>query len=117
MEATAIQKKRDSEKEVVTFMISMYCRRMHKSKKGTLCPECQELVNYVKKRVELCPYMATKTFCSACKTHCYKPKMRVKIKEVMRYSGPRLLFYKPWLCMRHIWIQKKSARQKQKEIA
>ncbi len=29
-------------------------------------------------------HMETKTFCSACKTHCYKPQMREAIRQVMR---------------------------------
>ena len=37
--------------------------------------------------------METKTFCSNCKVHCYKPEMRKKIRAVMRFSGPRMIFY------------------------
>lgn len=32
--------------------------------------------------------METKTFCSNCKVHCYKPEMREKIRDVMRFPAP-----------------------------
>ena len=32
----------DREKEVITLMINLYCEKKHKTKKGQLCPECEE---------------------------------------------------------------------------
>lgn len=46
--------------------------------------------------------METKTFCSACKVHSYKPEMREQIRTVMRWSGPRMLFVHPVLAIRHM---------------
>ena len=46
-------------------------------------------------------FMESKSFCSNCMVHCYSPDMRVKIKEVMRYSGPRIMFYHPVMCIQH----------------
>lgn len=57
---------------------------------------------YARQRSSRCPFMETKTFCSNCKVHCYKPEMRQRIKEVMRYSGPRMLFVHPAACIRHL---------------
>ncbi|MFR6299038.1 MAG: nitrous oxide-stimulated promoter family protein [Acutalibacteraceae bacterium] len=37
-------------------------------------------------RLDHCRWGNDKNFCSQCPCHCYKPDMRVKIKEVMRYS-------------------------------
>jgi hypothetical protein len=34
--------------------------------------------------------------------HCYKPAMREKIKNVMRYSGPRVTFRHPILALFHV---------------
>ncbi|WP_099469673.1 nitrous oxide-stimulated promoter family protein [Konateibacter massiliensis] len=95
-----ISDKREQEIAVVGKMIELYCRG-HKHSKDGLCEECQELLSYAKKRVEHCPHMEDKTFCSTCPTHCYSKKMRDKIKEVMRYAGPRLIFYHPVLTVRH----------------
>lgn len=94
-ETKKIQSKREREQYVVSQMIELYCKKQHKSKNGALCKDCQELKDYAWQRSEKCPFMETKTFCSNCKVHCYKPAMREKIREVMRFSGPRMLFFLP----------------------
>ena len=88
-----VQSKREREKETVSLMIAVYCRKKHGGK--TLCPDCAALDAYARQRSDKCPFMETKTFCSNCKVHCYKPDMREKIREVMRFSGPRMIFHHP----------------------
>lgn len=95
------EKKREQEKRVVSEMIVLYCRRKHDSK-GELCPECRTLQDYAFLRSDRCPFMETKTFCSNCRVHCYKPQMREKIREVMRFSGPRMFLYHPVMAIRHV---------------
>ena len=50
--------------------------------------------------------MIEKAFCAMCKTHCYAPTYRERIKEVMRYSGPRMLWIHPIMTIRHILLGK-----------
>jgi hypothetical protein len=107
MNKDKLVKKKEKEKRTVEMMIRLYCTRHHGSKKGVLCEECGSLKAYALSRVEHCPNMATKTFCSKCQTHCYKPEMRERIREVMRYSGPRIITYSPLICIRH-WIVSRS---------
>lgn len=100
---TKIEKKRRKEQRVVHEMIALYCRKNHKDySKGGLCPECQKLSDYAQARSEHCPFMEQKTFCANCKVHCYKPEMREQIRTVMRFSGPRMLFYHPVLALWHL---------------
>lgn len=108
--AKDIQSKREREKYVVSEMIALYCRKKHGSK-GGLCPECMELQNYAKLRSDKCPFMETKTFCSNCRVHCYKKDMREKIREVMRFSGPRMIFTHPVLAINHVIESKKEKRR------
>lgn len=103
MDKLEIAKKREKEKNTVRFMIQIYCNKKHKSKKNQLCEDCSNLANYAIARVEHCPYMETKTFCSSCKRHCYKPEMREKIKNVMRFSGPRMIIYNPKMAIKHVF--------------
>ena len=70
---------------------------------GRPCRDCSELIQYVEERVDLCPFMETKTYCSNCKVHCYNPSMRMKIKEVMRYSGPRMILSHPMIVIDHVY--------------
>ncbi len=97
-----IEKKREKEQLVVEKMIKLYCKKQHASSKGCLCEECQNLLEYAKVRSGKCPFMEQKTFCSNCKVHCYKPEMREKIRKVMRFSGPRMMFYHPILAVWHV---------------
>ena len=108
--STKIEKKREREKKMVSQMIQLYCKKQHHSKDG-LCPECATLDAYARMRSEKCPFMETKTFCSNCKVHCYKPEMREKIREVMRFSGPRMLFHHPIAAIRHVVESKKEKKK------
>lgn len=95
-----IQTKREREKQMVSQMIALYCRRNHHTK-GALCPDCAALNDYARQRSDRCPFMETKTFCSNCRVHCCKPEMREKIRAVMRFSGPRMILYHPVAAVRH----------------
>ena len=100
-----IRRKREREQYVSEEMIRLYCRRNHigyDRGTGSMCPECRRLADYAKERSEKCPFMEEKTFCSNCRVHCYRPDMREKIREVMRYSGPRMLLYHPVLAVWHL---------------
>ena len=108
--STKIEKKREREKKMVSQMIQLYCKKQHHSKDG-LCSECAALDAYARMRSEKCPFMETKTFCSNCKVHCYKPEMREKIREVMRFSGPRMLFHHPIAAIRHVVESKKEKKK------
>jgi len=106
--------KREREKQMVTEMIALYCRKQHHTK-GELCEECAALAEYARQRSDKCPFMETKTFCSNCRVHCYKPTMREQIRIVMRFSGPRMLFHHPIAAMRHVIETKKEKRRLERE--
>ncbi len=97
-----IRKKRENEKRMVSEMIMLYCRRNHGTESGHLCSECRQLTEYAKERSDKCPFMENKTFCSNCNVHCYRPDMREKIRAVMRFSGPRMIFHHPVATVRHL---------------
>ena len=107
-----VQTKRKREKETVSLMIRLYCRKKHGGKQ--LCPECVALDAYARQRSDKCPFMETKTFCSNCKVHCYKKDMREKIREVMRFSGPRMIFHHPIMAIRHVIESKKEQKRMEK---
>lgn len=104
------QTKREREKRMVSQMIALYCRKKHHTR-GDLCPQCAALDAYAKMRVDKCPFMETKTFCSNCRIHCYKPDMRAKIREVMRFAGPRMILHHPVAAIRHVVETKKEQRR------
>lgn len=111
--AKDIHTKREREKAMVSEMITLYCKRRHGGKNG-LCPACAELVSYARERSDKCPFMETKTFCSNCRVHCYRPEMRERIRAVMRFSGPRMIFRHPVAAVRHVLETKKEKRRLEK---
>ena len=68
-----------------------------------LCPQCQALLDYAHRRLEHCKFGEDKPSCTRCPVHCYKPAMREQIRQVMRYSGPRMLMHDPIMAIRHLW--------------
>ena len=85
----------EKEKKTIKKMIEVYCWKKHGTVRGDLCPECRNLLNYALSRLDLCPFKGDKPTCKNCPVHCYRPDMRERIREVMRFSGPRLLMYAP----------------------
>ena len=99
-------------------MIRIYCLGNHKesrkeeSVKGKeLCSKCKELAEYAEFRLEKCPFKKNKGFCSFCKIHCYKPEYRAQMKEVMRYSGSRMLLSHPIFALSHVAAMLKHKKQ------
>jgi len=83
-------------------MISLYCRKQHGTARGGFCDECRELLDYALRRLDHCPFQEGKTTCGNCKIHCYKPKMREKIRTVMGFAGPRMLCHHPLMALGHL---------------
>ncbi|MGE5275352.1 MAG: nitrous oxide-stimulated promoter family protein [Acidobacteriota bacterium] len=91
----------ERERATVAAMISLSCRDRHAAAPA-LCAECADLEAYTRLRLEKCPYGEEKPTCADCPIHCYLPKRRQQIKEVMAYAGPRMLLSHPVLAVRHM---------------
>jgi hypothetical protein len=79
----------------------MYCKKHHNPNEK-LCEKCDELLDYALFRLEKCPQLHNKPTCAKCTVHCYKPDKREYVREVMRYSGPRMLLNHPYLAILHV---------------
>lgn len=85
-------------------MIRLYCRIKHKYTES-LCVDCAKLLDYSAKRLQNCPYGSGKPECKDCVTHCYNKMMREKIREAMRFTGPRMIIYSPVDFIKHIAVK------------
>ena len=112
----SVEEKRIREKQMVSEMITLYCRKKHHTKDG-LCEQCAELKAYAHMRSDKCPFMESKTFCANCRVHCYQKEKREQIKEVMRIAGPRMLFHHPVAALRHAFESHKEKRKMKGEPA
>ncbi|SHK58280.1 Nitrous oxide-stimulated promoter [Selenomonas ruminantium] len=102
-----VDKRRQEELRTVREIIKIYCHG-HKHLREAeceLCPECQKMADYALGKLEKCPRMDIKTFCSVCPIHCYGKEEAAKIREIMAFGGPRMLWYHPWMTLRHIFIE------------
>ena len=90
------------EKDTVSKMIRIYCRFLH-GRRDSLCAECRALEEYAHGRLDGCRFGEEKPACKSCPVHCYKPLYRQKIREVMRFAGPRMIFFHPAEAFRHLW--------------
>ncbi len=97
-----IEKAINRERKTIKVMVEMYCNAHHNTAKNELCDECQEILNYAYKRIELCPIREEKPTCDTCIIHCYAQDKRKQIIEIMRYSGPRMIKTHPIMAIRHL---------------
>jgi predicted amidophosphoribosyltransferase len=84
--------RRDKDQHILEQFVGIYCRGKHERPSGELCADCQDLLSYAVKRLQRCPHNP-KPACKHCEIHCYKPAYRERIREVMRYSGKRLVLH------------------------
>lgn len=91
----------EEEKQTIEQMIRLYCLRKEKNK--YLCTNCQELLEYAHTRLNRCRFGDKKTTCKKCLVHCYHPERKKEMQRIMRYVGPRMLFYHPLAAIRHLY--------------
>ena len=91
------------ELKTIRAMARIYCRRHHATAAGDgLCVECAALLDYATRRLDRCVFGDDKPTCANCKIHCYSKTMRERVREMMRYAGPRMLWRHPLLAVAHL---------------
>ncbi len=100
--------RRAREWKTLDLMIRMYCRRHHGGG-DALCSACADLSEYAQRRLERCVFGDAKPTCANCVVHCYRAEEREKVRVMMRWAGPRMLFRHPILAIRHIVDGKRPA--------
>lgn len=98
----------EQEKKTVRQMVEIYCHgKKHAPARGSrtgksLCEACSALLDYAYQRLDHCKFGEQKPTCKKCPIHCYKPDMKELMREVMRYAGPRMMWYHPVEAIRHL---------------
>jgi hypothetical protein len=86
----------------MTAMVRIFCRDRHHTASG-LCAECQQFLDYASVRLERCRFGPEKPTCAKCPVHCYQRERREQVRVIMRYAGPRMLWERPLMTLRH-WL-------------
>lgn len=97
-------------------MIRLRCRSLHGGPKA-LCASCEELRLYAGQRLGKCPFAEEKPTCVQCPVHCYEAAMRERVREVMRYAGPRMLLRHPVLALLHFRDERRPLSEKARRVA
>lgn len=99
----ALTSKEKSDIKTLMQFVEIYCRENHSTEKTSftiskmnlktirkksllLCPECTKLLRYGLTMRLRCPHNP-KPMCKKCITQCYKGEYRLKIREIMKFSG------------------------------
>jgi len=102
----------EREKKTVENMIGIYCKINHHSQ--TLCNECLTMLEYAHSKLDKCPYSVEKPSCNNCPIHCYRQPEKDKIKEIMRFSGPKMMTRHPYLAIMHLIDRKREVKELKK---
>lgn len=101
--------------QTIQAMISLYCVAHHvrpiKTDNNICCPECTVLVNYATDRLTNCKQQENKPTCGKCSIHCYRPEMQTKIRAIMGYAGPRMIWKHPLMALQHLWDSRRRPAQ------
>ncbi len=94
--------------KTLALFIDLYCRHKHEDAERkpvdlrthdvaliagrtiVLCPECTKLLAHAFVKRTHCP-MDPKPMCKHCPNHCYHPTYRQQIREVMKFSGRKMV--------------------------
>lgn len=101
MEQLTSAQKRDL--KVLIAFVRLYCRAKHADRQEErvelavlaggdllLCPECAALVGHALQKRRNCP-LDPKPSCKKCRIHCYGRDYRERIREIMAFSGRRMI--------------------------
>lgn len=94
----------------------IYCNAHHQSVQkdaAGLCPLCREAVDATFARTEACP-MHHVGNCQDCAIHCHRGESQRRIKEMMRYSAPRMALRHPLMTVEY--LRKKSRDRKRQNL-
>ena len=104
-----VKSRLEREFTTINAMIVIYCSDHHGGSAKALCSECAALLDYAGKRLDNCPFAQEKPACNHCTVHCYGRSPRERVRDVMRYAGPRMMYRHPVLAFRHLLDKRKPA--------
>ena len=101
MSSEAHNRRQAREKRTIERMVAIYCRDEH-GNSVEICRDCRQLLDYALERLDKCKLLPDKPTCAQCPVHCFNPAMRTRIRDVMHYTGPRMMLRHPGLALCHM---------------
>ncbi|MBY5922698.1 nitrous oxide-stimulated promoter family protein [Ferrimonas balearica] len=114
MKSDRLEGRLAQEYRTIAHMMQIYCKDHcgQVPRENGLCGCCHELLAYAEQKLDRCPYGDTKPTCAKCPIHCYKPEPKERVRQVMRYAGPRMLLRHPIEAIRHLLDERRPVPEK-----
>ena len=83
---------------------TIYCRAHHAEcaqDAAGLCPECREVVETTLAKAQTCPYGHSGN-CQDCDTQCQRGTSKQRVKAMMRYAAPRMVYRHPLMTLSYV---------------
>lgn len=109
-----IETKREREKKMISQMIALYCHRNHHTR-GAPLSRVRGAERLRPRPLRALPVHGDEDLLRQLPRARYKPDMREKIRAVMRFSGPRMIFYHPVAAIRHVVETKREKKRLKRE--
>lgn len=93
----------DKDRKTLEAIGFIYCDAHHDGPKddASLCPSCREAVETTLERTQRCPNNHDGN-CQDCDIKCQRGAAQERIKEIMRYSAPRMLLRHPFMTFAYL---------------
>lgn len=95
-----VQDRREKERRLLSCMVAYYCRKNH-GNRVRLCPECADVDRFIRQRCH-CPRQEATRLCRSCPAQCGRPELKEKLRRMVRYACPRMLFRHPVTVSRYV---------------
>lgn len=116
-----VERKLRRDLKTLAKFVEIYCRNQHEGARKTrlhlktdgletlsvgavdLCPTCSKLLAHALMKRARCS-LDPKPMCKRCPTPCYQPQYRASIRDVMKYSGRKLVLSGRLDYLRHLFL-------------
>lgn len=101
----------DKDRQTLEAIGRIFCSAHHNEARDSegLCPSCRATIDATLERAAACPY-GHETNCEDCRVHCQRGEAQARIREIMRYSAPRMAVRHPLMTMEYL-RKKRKGRQ------
>ena len=94
----------EKDRRILEAIGRIYCKGNHAGRAkdaAGMCPECRGVIEQTLARAEACPH-GHEGNCQDCATPCQRGEAQQRIKAIMRYAAPRMMFRHPLMALDYL---------------
>ena len=104
--------KTNKDLKTLEAMARIYCSKWHAASAkdaAGVCEECRTAVEATFNRADACPYDHAHN-CQDCTTKCQRGENQERIKQIMRYAAPRMIYRHPLMTFEYLRKRRKGVQ-------